>query len=113
MWQSWPKPARHRRSDGNNVSDPADAPEPVAPPPAPRRKREWTPPGPECLYVTLEDFDPLYRIATSTAYRLAIEGKLPYLRVPGKKTMLFPRARVERILASWEANGGRRKRGPR
>ncbi len=113
MWQSWPKRARHRRADGSNVPDPADDPQPVAVPEPKRPKRAWTPPGPECLYLTLEDFDPLYRITTSTAYRLAIEGKLPYLRVPGKKLMLFPRARVERILASWESNGSRRRRGPR
>ena len=74
-----------------------------------RRKREWKPPAPECAYLRLADFPPLYHLSVATTYRLAINKVLPFIRPPGTRAMLFPRARVERILASWENNGGRRR----
>ncbi len=75
----------------------------------PPRKREWQPPRPECEYLRLVDFPHLYQIPASTTFRLAKKGKLPYIEPPGTRLMLFPRARVERIISSWQANG-RRKR---
>ncbi len=83
--------------------------------PAPkRRKAEWQPPRPECQYLRLVDFPPLYKLAVSTVHRLAKRGVLPYIQVPGTKLMLFPRAKIELILKSWERNGngrGRRRQG--
>lgn len=71
--------------------------------------KAWTPPEPECVYLRLADFPHIHRLPIPTAYRLAIRGVLPYLRVPGTKIMLFPRERVEKIIRSWETAGGRRK----
>ncbi len=76
----------------------------------PPRKREWQPPRPECQYLRLPDFFPLYELPRSTTYRLAMAGELPYIRVPGTKILLFPRARVEQIIRSWERNGRGRGR---
>jgi len=88
--------------------------EPTAPastlpatPRPPRPKREWKPPVGECLYLRLADFPNLFQISMSTAHRLAVKGKLPFIRVPGTHNMLFPRAKVEAIIRSW-GNGGKR-----
>ncbi len=79
--------------------------------PRPRRaKKAWQPPDPGCEYLRLEDFPPLYRLPVSTTHHLAVTGKLPFLKVPGSRIMLFPRARVEQIIRSWERKNGRGRR---
>jgi len=83
--------------------------EQLATPKAKRANREWKPPAPGCAYIRLADFRPLYNLPVQTAFRLAVRGVIPFIRVPGTKVMLFPRARVERLIASWEGNGGRRR----
>ena len=40
---------------------------------------------------------------------LAHRGLLPFARIPGTKVMLFPRDRIEKLVASWVENGGRRR----
>lgn len=75
-----------------------------------RPKRERQSPSPECQYLRLADFPVFYQISVSTAYRLAGRKKLPFIRVPGTTVMLFPRARVEQVIRSWERNGREQRR---
>lgn len=60
--------------------------------------------------LTPEELRQRLNCGLSTVYRLTAKGILPAVKIPGTSLVRFRRESVEKLLAEWESNGGRRKR---